>query len=160
MAISDADGSRGVSIFVNNGIPQTQIPIKTKLHAVAIRISLQNHHSLFCIYAPNQNISSEDIESLVSELPEPFIIMGDMNADNPLWGDSRLDRRGKLLEELILNRDICLFNHKSPTYIHRVDGSKSTLDLSFCSPSLFLDFSWTVLDDFYGSDHSLPHHSR
>ena len=156
---SDADGSsRGVSILTNNGIPKTQIPIKSKLHAVAIRISLSKTITLCSVYfPPNQNISSEDIESLISELPEPFIIMdmGDMNAHNPLWGDSRLDKRGKILEELILNRDICLFNHKSPTYIHRVDGSKSALDLSFCSPSLFLDFSWTVLDDLYGSDHYL-----
>ena len=94
-----------------------------------------------------QNIGSEDIESLIFELPEPFIVMGDMNAQNPLKGDSRLDKRDKILEELMINRNICLFNHKSPTYIHRFDGSKSALDLSFCSPSLFLDFSLTVLDD-------------
>ena len=129
------------------------ITIKTSSHAdESSKVSLFQPTTVFH-KLKFQNISSEDIESLISELPEPFIIMGDMNAHNPLWGDSRLDERGKILEELLLNIDICLFNHTFPTYIHRVDGSKSALDLSFCSPSLFLDFSWTVLGDLYGSDH-------
>ena len=87
--------------MVNNSIPQSQIPIKTTLQAVAVRISLSRIITLCSVYfPPNQNISTEDIESLISELPEPFIIMGDMNAHNPLWGDFRLDKRGKILEEL------------------------------------------------------------
>ena len=105
---SDPDkSSRVVSILVNIAIPQSQIPIKTTLQAVAVRISLSRIITLCSVYfPPNQNISTEDIESLISELPGPFIIMGDMNAHNPLWGDARLDKRGKILEELILNRDI------------------------------------------------------
>ena len=28
-----------------------------------------------------------------------------------------------------------------------------TLDLSICSPNIYLDFDWSVLDDLHGSDH-------
>ena len=27
------------------------------------------------------------------------------------------------------------------------------LDLSICSPNIYLDFDWSVLDDLHGSDH-------
>ena len=38
-------------------------------------------------------------------------------------------------------------------YCHPASGSKSMLDLSVADPSLFLDLTWTVVDDLHGSDH-------
>ena len=115
---SDADGSsRGVSILTNNGIPQTQIPIKSKLHAVAIRISLSKTITVCSVYfPPNQNISSEDIEFLISELPEPFIIMDDMNAHNPLWVTLDLIKEAKYWRNLYLT-EISVFSIINPPHI-------------------------------------------
>ncbi len=45
------------------------------------------------------------------------------------------------------------FNDESHTYLHPATGSRSTLDLTLCDPSLYLDFSWKVGDDLCGSDH-------
>ena len=45
-------GHREVSILANISIPETQIPIKTKLHAVAIRISLSKIITLCSVYFP------------------------------------------------------------------------------------------------------------
>ena len=44
-------------------------------------------------------------------------------------------------------------NTKAYTYIHPSTGTFSCIDLSFCHPSLFLDFSWNVHPDLCGSDH-------
>ena len=44
-------------------------------------------------------------------------------------------------------------NDKSYTYMHYPTGSFSSIDLSLCHPSLFLDFSWSVCNDQHHSDH-------
>ena len=44
-------------------------------------------------------------------------------------------------------------NDKSYTYLHPATGHLSSLDLSLCHPSLFLDFDWSVYADQCGSDH-------
>jgi len=41
----------------------------------------------------------------------------------------------------------------SQTYVHPATGSTSAIDLSICSPNLFLDLEWRVHNDLCGSDH-------
>lgn len=48
---------------------------------------------------------------------------------------------------------MCLLNDQSATYLHPASGSFSTLDLSICSPSIFIDLDWKVWEDQCGSDH-------
>lgn len=57
------------------------------------------------------------------------------------------------MESFIENNNLCIFNDKSLTYICLLSGNQSALDPSLCDPSIFLDFSWKVLPDTYGSDH-------
>jgi hypothetical protein len=47
---------------------------------------------------------------------------------------------------------MCLLNSKEPTFIHPETGSRSFLDLSFSDPSMYLDYTWRVLDYLCGSD--------
>ena len=44
-------------------------------------------------------------------------------------------------------------NDKSNTYMHYPTGSFSSIDLSLCHPSLFLDLNWSVCKDQHHSDH-------
>ena len=46
-----------------------------------------------------------------------------------------------------------MYNNKSNTYLHPATGTYSTIDLSLCDPSLFLDYNWKVHDDTCGSDY-------
>ena len=46
-----------------------------------------------------------------------------------------------------------MLNDKSPTYFHPASGSFTSIDLSLCSASVFLDFTWQVHSDQCGSDH-------
>jgi hypothetical protein len=90
---------------------------------------------------------------LVTQLPPPILFVGDFNAHNTLWGCSSTDRKGHEVEDFILSSNLCLLNGKDPTYIHPATGSRSSIDLAFCDPSLYLDYSWKVNDDLCGSDH-------
>ena len=57
------------------------------------------------------------------------------------------------MEDLILKNDLILIHDKSRTYFHSASGSFSSTDLTLCSPSLFVDFSWKVGADPYCINH-------
>ena len=44
-------------------------------------------------------------------------------------------------------------NDKSYTYHSPSTKSFTSIDLSFCHPSLFLDYNWSVCEDQHNSDH-------
>lgn len=52
-----------------------------------------------------------------------------------------------------MSNNVCLLNTGKPTYCSPSSGKMSCIDLSFCSPSVFSDFKWDVIDNPYGSDH-------
>ena len=144
----------GSSIFVRNNIIHSKIDLHTNLQAVAVRISLGKTITLCSLYIPpNSVLEQNSLKTLIDQLPSPFIIMGDFNAHNPIWGSSSLNNKGKNVEDLLNKEGLCIFNDGSNTYLHPGNGSYSAIDLTICDPSLLLDFSWRVHDDLCGSDH-------
>ena len=145
----------GVSIFVQQKIPQRNIPLNTNLEAVATRVTLNNKTITICsIYnRPSLPLKSNELFDLTNQLPMPFIMLGDFNAHNILWGGNNTDPNGREVENLINLSSLCLWNTGSPTYIHPGSGSQTSIDLSICSPSIYMDFTWTVGDSTLGSDH-------
>ena len=60
-----------------------------------------------------------DLQHLLDQLPIPYILIGDFNAKNPLWGSSLCDRWSAVIEQLIEDNDAVLLN----------DGSKTRYDV-------------------------------
>ena len=48
---------------------------------------------------------------------------------------------------------LCCLNYGLPTHYHHSTDSFSCIDLSFCSSSVVIDFTWSRLSSFFGSDH-------
>jgi len=94
-----------------------------------------------------------DLDQLISQLPTPFVIMGDLNAHNTIWGGDRVDPRGRMVEDFLANHHLCLWNDGRPTYVHPGSGSQTSIDLSICHPHLLLDYQWSSHEDTCGSDH-------
>ena len=144
----------GFSIFVNNNTSHSHIPLNTNLQAVAVSITLHRVITLCSIYIPpSWRLSLKDLDDLVPQLPSPFILLGDFNGHNILWGSKDISERGRIIESFINNHGLCLYNTKTPTYLHPATGTYTSLDLSICFPTLLLDYDWKVHDDFCGSDH-------
>ena len=61
--------------------------------------------------------------------------------------------KGRIIENFINKNNLCLYNNKTPTYLHPATGTYTSLDLSICYPTLLLDYEWKVHDDPCGSDH-------
>ena len=150
----DGRASGGVTVMIKKQIPHKQITLNTNLQAVAVTLSLHKTITLCSIYIPpSYALGVTELDHLVNQLPAPFILLGDMNAHNTIWGNSDTNDKGHKLEKFIGDNDLCLWNDGSPTFIHPATGSFSAIDLSICSPSLFIDFNWGVHDDLCGSDH-------
>ena len=143
--------SGGVSILVKENVPQSIVTLNTNLQVTAHKTI-----TLCSVYLPPRNhfnFNPKDLQSVIDQLPSPFILMGDFNGHHTLWGCKDVNNRGQQLEGLILKNELILLNDKSHTYFHSASGTFTSIDLTLCSPSLFLDFSWKVGPDPCGSDH-------
>ena len=150
----DERAAGGSSIFIHNNIIHSPVTLDTDIQAVAVRVSLKETITLCSIYIPpNDHLTVHQLHHLVEQLPKPFIIMGDFNAHNPLWGSNKITPKGKTVEDFLSKEGLCYFNDGSNTYLHPGNGSYSAIDLTVTDPSLLPDFSWRVHGDVCGSDH-------
>ena len=144
----------GSAILVNSSVPHTKLNLYTSLQAVAIRVTCRKTITVCSIYLPpSMAFNTNDFYDLLHQLPPPILITGDFNSHSTLWGCTKLDRRGKMVEDILTKHNLCILNDASSTYIHPATGSSSAIDLSICSPDIFLDMQWKTLDDLCGSDH-------
>ena len=70
-----------------------------------------------------------------------------------LWCGQNNDSKGELIENFITKNDICIMNDKPYTYHSPSTKSFTSIDLSSCHPSHFLDYNWSVCEDQHNSDH-------
>ena len=146
--------SGGTSILIKSDTPHRPIDINSNLQAIAVNVTLSKPITICSIYLPPHDIfSKQDLENLINQLPRPFILLGDFNSHSKLWGCSGTNDKGAIIENFIAENDLCLFNNKQATYLHSPTRKYFSLDLAICSPNIYLDFNWSVLDDLHGSDH-------
>ena len=144
----------GTSILLHNDSPHSRINLNTNITATAVSVSAHKTITICSIYlSPSTLINQVDLDKLLDQLPTPYLLLGDFNGHNLLWGSNPTNRRGQQVETFINKHDLCILNDNSITYIHPATGSQTAIDLSLCDPSLFLDFTWEVGDDLCGSDH-------
>jgi len=144
---------RGAAVLVHRSVRHEEIPLRTNLQAKAVKVHLKKSYTICSIYLPHLRISRDDLSSLISQLPTPFVLMGDFNARNPLWGDSEINEKGRLIEDLLLDHDISILNNEKPTHYHQQTNSYSIIDLCISSSDCALDFQHNVIEDLHDSDH-------
>ena len=144
----------GLAFLFRNNVPYCPIPLNTTLQAFAFRTGTSPQITICNIYiSPNENFSTAQLNNLIRQLPQPFIIMGDMNCKSPTWGGEHLDTRGERVEDFIRVNDLCVMNTGSPTRMDIHSGNSSAIDLTLCSPSLLPLYDWYTEEDLFGSDH-------
>ena len=128
---------------------------------MAVSVTLHRTISICSIYIPPRSkIVEKDLDEIVNQLPTPFLLLGDFNGHNFIWGSDDVNDKGRIIENFINKNNLCLYNNKTPTYLHPATGTYTSLDLSICYPTLLLDYEWKVHDyewkvhdDLCGSDH-------
>ncbi|GFT53027.1 uncharacterized protein TNCV_2631481 [Trichonephila clavipes] len=150
----DVDGATsptgGVCLFTSILYPSTVVTLHTSLQAVAVRIHIHSLVTVCCVYLPpNDVVPQVDLNQLVSQLPAPFILLGDFNGHSPLWGHDDTNSRGRQIEQLISDHCLCLLNNDEKTYFHAPTRTFHSLDLAICSPTLLPMLNF----DLHNSDH-------
>lgn len=146
--------SGGTSIFTSNELFSSLLPLTTDLEAIAVTIWCPNKLTVCSIYIPpNYSLTEVELVNLIFQLPHPYILVGDFNAHNNLWGSNSTSGRGRTIENIINCSSSCLLNTGSNTHLNISFGSFSAIDLSLCDPKSAPLLTWHVEDDLYDSNH-------
>jgi len=96
----------GIAILVNSAVPHSHIQLNTSLQAIAVRAACHKTISVCSIYlSPSSKFNSSDFDNIITQLPPPILLLGDFNAHSSLWGFSKTDIRGKLVEDILLKHN-------------------------------------------------------
>ena len=74
--------SGGVLRAIKNNLPSTKIEIDTIYQVVCASVKLD------FIYLQETTINPLEIQHILSQIPKPFILAGDFNAYNQIWGST------------------------------------------------------------------------
>lgn len=125
--------------------------INTNLEINAVQIHYPK--KLLCnIYIPpNYRLEKNELTNILTQLTEPFIIVGDLNGHNITWGSETTNTKGKIIENEF--DELTILNDNTPTHFNSGTGKFTNIDLSFCSPRIVTSINWEVINQLYGSDH-------
>lgn len=149
----------GVMILVHMSCHAQVVNIvhSDRIQAIAVRIvsnKIKQDFTLCSVYIRSDvTVQEADFSHLAAQLPQPFILCGDFNAHNCLWGSEKIDSRGKEIENFITLNDIFLCNSGVPTHLNNSFKTLSAIDLTMVSLSLATELSWSTFDDTCSSDH-------
>ena len=91
--------SGGASIFVKSSFPLRKIDLQTELQATAVSVTLDREITISSVYIPASfSLNSQHLDNLLQQLPSPYILLGDFNGHNILWGGQNNDSRGELIQ--------------------------------------------------------------
>ena len=144
----------GAAIIISKGIQHSIVRLNSPLQAVAVKAIMGKCITICSVYLPGAvGFTNLDLQNLINQLPPPFLLLGDFNAHNPLWGGNNLDVYGSIVEDILNTNDVILCNDGSVTYHNIHTNTFSAIDLSICSSNIAVEFNWSVDNYLHGSDH-------
>lgn len=155
--LSKPHGARSrAAIFVRSDIPAIQRDVQAQgfgeYVCCSVRLGSLDVTIVSLYLPPAVNYNVDDLAALLTSLPPPFVLCGDFNAHNAIWGSTHTDTRGERLASFFADHSLCVLNDGSPTFLYGAFLS-SCLDLTIASACLSWRLAWRVDADTLGSDH-------
>lgn len=111
-----SDGYGGVAILIKHPLTFTLIPIPSHDINFSIIAALVNKVCYVSVYIPHPSSHIlNEIENILSTLPQPFLVMGDFNSQHQSWGSSTPNCYGNTMVEILDSLNICILNTGVPT---------------------------------------------
>jgi hypothetical protein len=144
----------GAALFIHPDLPADQIHFHSQLEAVAVQVMCNGRKTtVLSIYLPpNQNLNKE-FDDLISQIPQPAIICGDLNALIQNQGSAYSNQRGRFIQRLAAAKNFTILNSNQPTLLQRPNTNPTAPDLTLVSDHFIDYFDWQVADVTLGSDH-------
>ena len=150
----------GTAIYVHNDVIYDKINVQSSYFqytVTSIKIDLVEKFTICNLYnQPIFNYNFEELKRILTSLPKPLLVVGDLNAHSPVWDDNcrAADNQGLKVEEILEQYNLtCLNEENTHTYLSHTNGKTSSVDISTCSNQIAHLFEWNVLEDRYSSDH-------
>lgn len=152
--MNDRRPGHGLGMLIKNDTAHAPLTVQSTLQVMAFRIRLNRMYTICNIYiSPGEDVTLQDFDQLLHQLPEPIILSGDLNAKHILWGNNTNDQRGIMIETLLLQASMSVLNSAKPTHLNVATGATSAIDLTIVSSAIATELSWDVCEDLHGSDH-------
>lgn len=98
--------------------------------------SMSNLYKTLRCLPDSTPFTRQDLTQIIAQLPKPFVIIGDFNSRNIVWGSSYTDNPCKVDELLLESSDLILLNNGKPTRHNPINGNLSAIDLSIATPKI------------------------
>ena len=99
---SSERASSGVALLISNDFPHNPFPLNTNIQAMTVQIHIGQVITICSIYLPSNDILQQhDLNSLINQLPTPFLFLGEFNAHSSLWESPDTNSRGIIIEDII-----------------------------------------------------------
>ena len=146
-------GGGGCATFVREGVPYRVVEVDLGLECVVVEIWVGSKNIMVVnLYNPCRKLELGQLEMLVRD--RGCVVCGDFNAHNILWGSEGTDYNGRVVEDLVENRQLVVLNDGAGTRIDVRTGRESVLDLTIVSREVSAVCEWEVLgESLMGSDH-------
>lgn len=150
------DNTGRAAIVINNPEIKVSKYASTNQGYVWVEIGQQRIYS--CYFSPNDTLGkfTEELNTLEDSISTQVdvLITGDFNGKSPAWGETRLDRRGILINEMIARKDLIVINTGNKPTFNRGEA-KSVLDITIGNQTIANHIvEWEVLDEETLSDHN------
>ena len=122
---------------------------------MAVCFTINNKtYTVASVYVPPSGTLNElAFDRMIKSFSSRYLVLGDFNGHNHLWGANQENERGKVVEHLIDSHNLILLNDSVHTRFDTYHQTSSLLDLSLCHPFIYMDVACVVLSDRLGSDH-------
>ena len=148
----DGTAHGGSAIIISSKIKCQPLPnLQTNTIQAAKILIVLNHipttiSSVYC--PPRPAISLQQTEQFLSSLGRTFLIGGDFNAKHPQWGCLAQNTRGRMFQNIMLNKNCSVLSPPGPTYwpTHQ-NRHPDTLDFFISSIPRHIKYTVTNLDD-------------
>jgi endonuclease/exonuclease/phosphatase family metal-dependent hydrolase len=143
----------GVAILAKPELSPRRIDINSPLQVVAVEVNIVRPLVLCSLYVQEKDrITKNQLQHIVDQLGDNFILGGDLNTHSPALGHSDYNNLGTIVEELLLENDMQLLNSGEATHLNKATGEWSTLDLTLVKGTGNTEH-WRTYPDLANSDH-------
>lgn len=147
------DGYGGSAILVRNYLPFSTIHININSDTIQMTAVKIKDLTVASFYLSSDAITYNDVSMLVQQLHPPYLLGGDFNSHNPIWGSFTINNRGRIIERLMDELDLIMHNDDQPTRLTAPGGNPSFVDRTLSSTNIAHTINCYTLDDTCGSDH-------
>jgi hypothetical protein len=151
MTTPTAKRARGrTAILVKDCIYCLPVSLRSPLQVIAVRVHLPSLCFTLCnIYLPLAiAVRRADLANVLSHLPPPFILLGDFNAQDILWGTTVAENRGTSVYYIYICR-FWLNPHEHKCIYASLPGVRSQVYVGpyLSSPDVAVHFDWSGVSD-------------